>query len=133
MQKSAANREAHVPAQDQPGEDEENAEHVQHVIHIKAVAGPLVMANSSQRAVEAVSKPVDRQEPNGHQERQARPVPVAEPGREHGHASQDREVIRVDGRRDTPGHPDKATFFNRRQEALLNPPGFRVDWIRHLV
>ena len=60
------------PPSDEPADDEQDADGVEHVIDVEAVARPLVMAHARERAVEAVAEPV-----HGQEQHDARRAPTA--------------------------------------------------------
>ena len=101
-------REAHAP------DEQRDPEFVDDVIDVEAVARPLALAHACQRAVQAVAEPVQGQTDGcGHEPQWvgAGP-PVRQPGAEHRHERQDREVVGVDA----PGHP----FGEPDQRPLLD-------------
>ncbi len=58
----------HVSRKRQTAHEREPAEAVDDVVHIEAVARALLLAHPGQRAVEAVSQPVERQEEDAGQQ-----------------------------------------------------------------
>ena len=51
----------HVSGRRQPGKEQRRAGEIDHVVDVVAVAGPLLIADARDRAVEAVAKPVQQQ------------------------------------------------------------------------
>ena len=122
MRNPAATMGVMKPPAARPANREQDADRVEHVVDIEAVARPLLLANARHGAVEAVTEPVDRQEHRccdqrprvrgGHPERDA--------GAEHGQRSENGQVVGAYPEREAASHPDEAAFLDSCQEAGLD-------------
>src|SRR6185503_9899967 len=54
----SADCQADVTAENEPCEDEQDAQRIQHMVDVEAIPWALVMTDARQRAVQAVAKPV---------------------------------------------------------------------------
>jgi hypothetical protein len=71
----------HVPGGGDSAEEDGHAEGVDNVVEVEAVSGTQAVADTGERAVEAVAKPIESEPENDGEEREPVPsrVPVAEP------------------------------------------------------
>src|SRR6185437_6785765 len=116
----------HISGQRQAAEQEQRTEGVHHVVNIKSVAWTAAVAVARQGAIQAVTQPVDRQAGDNDEQSEAiatRP-PICNPGAEHGRQADKRKMIRVDPGRSSGCQPEKSSFFQSRQKALLRTFGF---------
>ena len=70
-QERRGRQEADVPAGEESPDQQQDADGIEHVVDVEAVARPLVLPDPGERAVEAVAEPVHHQEED--HEEQGRP------------------------------------------------------------
>ena len=103
--------------------EEERSYGVDDMVHVKAVTRTLAIAGTRERAIEAVSEPVEREE-NRCQE-QAEGIPAREgiacARKKHGDEAEERQMIRVDFCGRARGEPEENSAFRNRRKALLSP------------
>jgi len=105
----------------QAGQQKRDADDVNDVVHVEAVSRALDAANTRERTVEAVAKPVDGQGPYNHPEPAAVPTrePEPETRQHHRRQRQSGQMVRVNGRRQMAGHSNEQPLFGRRQKTPM--------------
>src|SRR5512146_1622983 len=115
----------HVSGEREPAKQEERADGVNDMIHVEAVPGTLLVAEAGQGTVEAVAKPVEREEDADEDERPGLNScrPVGEAGSDHSDETDHGKVVRIDAGWHVGSKPAKSPAFGGRQDAFQNASG----------
>src|SRR5437870_10707912 len=114
----------HVAGNGQAAHQRQRAEAIDHVVNVESVARPLPLPHASQRAIQAIAEPVQRQKSDHRQQPVSVPAGerVSHASQNLGQESQQRQVIRVNPCRCALRHPQQSPFLRRRGDALLHSP-----------
>ena len=121
-QEPGADGKTHVSPGHQSSHQEEDAQRIQHVVHVEAVTRPFLMTHTGQGAIETVTEPVGGEQDNDGDEGcwKLPAHPVADARGRQGNRSERRQVVRVDPPWQTLGDPNKDFLLTGREEAAVN-------------
>jgi hypothetical protein len=128
MKYAMSSPRAHVAGERQAAEQKQGAEGVDDVIDVVAVPRPLLLTYPRERAVEAVTEPVQGQAHDRQQQADGRPArhPEGQAGAEHGHERKRRQVVGIDEGGHARRQPEQRAFLQWREDAREDSGGIPV-------
>ena len=115
------NEGAHVARQAEAPEEGARPDQVDDVVHVVAVARPLLVPHPGEGAVEAVAEPVDGEAGDDEEERRRMPArhPIGQPRPQHRGQGQGGQLVGGDPPRQSLGEPEEGLPFAGGEEAAV--------------